>query len=102
MPLPFPAVPAGTPFFYKDTTKRISFQEKGTGPPKQPWGTQSERKPLPMISLVLVMNIKEWGSISLHFLAQADSLPAAHGGEHHLAVLVGEGALAVHHRGAVV
>ena len=38
----------------------------------------------------------------LALLAQADSFPTAHGGEHHLAVLVGEGALAVHHRGAVV
>ena len=38
----------------------------------------------------------------LALLAQADSFPTAHGGEHHLTVLVGEGALAVHHRGAVV
>ena len=26
MPLPFPAVPAGTPFFYKDTTLALFFQ----------------------------------------------------------------------------
>lgn len=32
-----------------------------------PFVHQSERNPLPMISLVLVINIKEWGSISLHF-----------------------------------
>lgn len=38
---------------------------------------------------------KGMGVNLLALLAQADSFPTAHGGEHHLAVLVGEGALAV-------
>lgn len=53
-------------FFYKDTTKAGPFQfemyewvRNKKEPPKQPVSDQSDRKPLPMISLVLVMNIKE-------------------------------------------